>query len=230
MKILILVLLLDLLATLSFSGNVNRFKRGFLSRTGLCPDPSRNFQKRDRRLNYFGNAIVIKKGGNKEVTCLESECVEDSHCDADRKCCKNRCGGMVCTRTVRDPDPCENFACPPQQTCKIQKVKCIMPECKDAYALNRPTCVPDSEATALQNDDNRLSTASPVQTTAGATYNKMRDSQYQQSYYDNNQQISGINSYASTPSTSYYAANQLWGNNYGQEYNWQQNNYQQQQG
>jgi hypothetical protein len=72
---------------------------GFLSRTGLCPDPSRNFQKRDRRLNYFGNAIVIKKGGNKEVTCLESECVEDSHCDADRKCCKNRCGGMVCTRT-----------------------------------------------------------------------------------------------------------------------------------
>ena len=75
---------------------------GFLSRTGICPDPSRNFQKRDRRLNYFGNAIVIKKGGNKEVTCLESECVEDSHCDADRKCCKNRCGGMVCTRTGKN--------------------------------------------------------------------------------------------------------------------------------
>lgn len=33
------------------------------------------------------------------MTCLESECVEDSHCDADRKCCKNRCGGMVCSRT-----------------------------------------------------------------------------------------------------------------------------------
>ena len=33
------------------------------------------------------------------MTCLESECVEDSHCDADKKCCKNRCGGMVCSRT-----------------------------------------------------------------------------------------------------------------------------------
>lgn len=40
----------------------------------------------------------MKKGSNKEVTCLESECIEDSHCDADRKCCKNRCGGMVCTQ------------------------------------------------------------------------------------------------------------------------------------
>ena len=58
----------------------------------------------------------------------------------------------------------------------------------------------------------------------------MQNSQYQQSYYGNNQQISGINNYASTPSTSYYAANQQWGNNYGQGYNWQQNNYQQQQG
>lgn len=63
----------------------------------MCPDPNHNYQKRDRRLNYFGNAIVVKKG-SKDVTCLESECIEDSHCDADRKCCKNRCGGMVCTR------------------------------------------------------------------------------------------------------------------------------------
>ncbi|XP_046852398.1 uncharacterized protein LOC124445693 [Xenia sp. Carnegie-2017] len=154
MKMLFLILVLNM--SVVVQGNVHRFRRGFLSRTGICPDPSRNFQKRDRRLNYFGNVIVMKKGSNKEVTCLESECIEDSHCDADRKCCKNRCGGMVCTQAVRDPDPCKSFSCPPQQTCKIQRVKCIMPKCHDTYALNRPKCVPEEEATVLQNDDDRL--------------------------------------------------------------------------
>ncbi len=67
-------------------------------------------------------------------------------------------------------------------------------------------------------------------TTQQQWYN-MND-QYQQSYYgNNNQQISGINNYASPPQTSYYTANQQTGNAYrnGQGYNWQQNNYQQQQ-
>lgn len=55
--------------------------------------------------------------------------------------------------------------------------------------------------------------------------------QYQQSYYGNNQQMSGINNYASAPQTSYYTANQQTENTYenGQGYNWQQNNYQQHQ-
>jgi hypothetical protein len=54
----------------------------------------------------------------------------------------------------------------------------------------------------------------------------------QPSYYSNDELRSGINNYASTPSTSYYAANQQMGSNYeqGYNYNWQQNNYQQQQG
>lgn len=185
---------------------------------------------------------MVKKG-NKDVTCVESECIEDSHCDADRKCCKNRCGGMVCTKTgketknysrylltlrrlprkleiilnifsfsssrskslfgklvitfmqsilykenvwykhfknrlyrqiLRQTDSLwfnfmihivnslskiwvffllfQNFACPAKQSCKIQRVKCVMPECKDAYALNRPTCIPDSEATGRFSD------------------------------------------------------------------------------
>ena len=53
------------------------------------------------------------------------------------------------------------------------------------------------------------------------------ENQYQQSYYGNIQQMSGINSFA--PQTSYYAGNQQTSSNYGngQGYNWQQNNYQQ---
>lgn len=235
-KTLVIFFLLDFLAITCFGANVNRFKRGFLSRTGVCPDPSRNFQKRDRRLNYFGNAILVKKG-NKDVTCVESECIEDSHCDADRKCCKNRCGGMVCTKTVRDQDPCSNFACPAKQSCKIQRVKCVMPECNDAYALNRPTCIPDTEATVLLHDDNRVATPGTAQgqgnsaplesATYGGSYGN------NQQWYNNNQQMTQTNNYGSnsTPQPSYYTANQQMGNDYGngQQNNWLPNNYQTQQ-
>ena len=62
-------------------------------------------------------------------------------------------------------------------------------------------------------------------TTAGNSiqaFNNMGN-QYQQSLYNNNQQISGTSNYASAPAqTSYYTANQQTGNNYGQGYNWNQ--------
>ena len=70
---------------------------GYLSRTGLCVNPAENFKIKDPRLNFWGVAYVLPDDANPK--CTESECSEDSHCDADRKCCKNYCGGMVCTPT-----------------------------------------------------------------------------------------------------------------------------------
>ena len=76
------------------------FPSGYLSRTGLCVKPENNFQIKDPRLNYMGIAYVHPDDANPK--CTESECSEDSHCDADRKCCRNYCGGMVCTPTSKD--------------------------------------------------------------------------------------------------------------------------------
>lgn len=53
-------------------------------------------QKKDVRLNYMGIA-VIREGDSEDPACTESECNEDSHCDGNRKCCKNYCGASVCT-------------------------------------------------------------------------------------------------------------------------------------
>ena len=72
---------------------------GYLSRTGLCVNPAENFKIKDPRLNFWGVAYVLPDDANPK--CTESECSEDSHCDADRKCCKNYCGGMVCTPTSK---------------------------------------------------------------------------------------------------------------------------------
>lgn len=138
------VLLLAGYAALCQSGSIQRNKRGYLSRTGLCVKPEENFKIKDPRLNFWGVAYVLPDDANPK--CTESECSEDSHCDADRKCCKNYCGGMVCTPTMRDPNPCKKFGCPAGQTCKIQYVPCVMPKCKDAIAVNRPTCVKDPNA------------------------------------------------------------------------------------
>ena len=62
-------------------------------------NPSENFKIKDPRLNFWGVAYVLPDDANPK--CTESECAEDSHCDADRKCCKNYCGGMVCTPTSK---------------------------------------------------------------------------------------------------------------------------------
>ncbi|XP_078370162.1 uncharacterized protein LOC144653898 isoform X2 [Oculina patagonica] len=140
------VLLLAGCAVLCRSGSIKRNKRGYLSRTGLCAKPENNFKIKDPRLNFWGVAYVLPDDANPK--CTESECSEDSHCDADRKCCKNYCGGMVCTPTMRDPDPCKKFMCPTGQTCKVQYVPCVMPKCKDAIAVNRPTCIKDPAAAA----------------------------------------------------------------------------------
>lgn len=72
---------------------------GYLSRTGLCAKPENNFKIKDPRLNFWGVAYVLPDDANPK--CTDSECSEDSHCDADRKCCRNYCGGMVCTPTSK---------------------------------------------------------------------------------------------------------------------------------
>lgn len=141
------VLLIAAFAAVCQSGSIQRNKRGYLSRTGLCVKPEENFKIKDPRLNFWGVAYVLPDDANPK--CTESECSEDSHCDADRKCCKNYCGGMVCTPTMRDPNPCKKFQCPVGQTCKVQYVPCVMPKCKDAIAVNRPTCIKDPNAAAL---------------------------------------------------------------------------------
>ena len=41
----------------------------------------------------------------------------------------------------------QKFQCPAGQTCKVQYVPCVMPKCKDAIAVNRPTCVKDPNGT-----------------------------------------------------------------------------------
>lgn len=80
--------------------NTLAFNSGYLSRTGLCVKPEENFKIKDPRLNFWGVAYVLPDDANPK--CTESECSEDSHCDADRKCCKNYCGGMVCTPTSKN--------------------------------------------------------------------------------------------------------------------------------
>lgn len=140
------VLLLAGYVILCHAGSIKRNKRGYLSRTGLCAKPENNFKIKDPRLNFWGVAYVLPDDANPK--CTDSECSEDSHCDADRKCCRNYCGGMVCTPTMRDPDPCKKFQCPVGQTCKVQYVPCVMPKCKDAIAVNRPTCIKDPSAAA----------------------------------------------------------------------------------
>ncbi|KAK3699937.1 hypothetical protein QZH41_016610 [Actinostola sp. cb2023] len=131
--------------------SITRNKRGFLSRTGLCPNPGDNFQKRDIRLNYWGMA-VIRQSDEPNPKCSETECDEDSHCDGNHKCCKNYCGAKVCTVSQREPHPCNGFHCPTGQTCRVHLVKCVMPDCPDAEAVNRPTCIPIEELHTKHTD------------------------------------------------------------------------------
>lgn len=157
----LVVLLLAGHAMLCQSGSIKRNKRGYLSRTGLCVKPEDNFKIKDPRLNFWGVAYVLPDDANPK--CTESECSEDSHCDADRKCCRNYCGGMVCTPTMRDPNPCKKFNCPVGQTCKVQYVPCVMPKCKNAIAINRPTCIKDPSAAAPPPDAPPAAPVNPAQ-------------------------------------------------------------------
>ena len=43
----------------------------------------------------------------------------------------------------------QKFNCPTGQTCKVQYVPCVMPKCKDAIAINRPTCIKDPSGKLL---------------------------------------------------------------------------------
>lgn len=72
---LILVLSFACMLAVSQAGLIDRQKRGYLARTGVCPDPATNYQKRDPRLNYMGNAVILAdEDGN--PSCDESECEE----------------------------------------------------------------------------------------------------------------------------------------------------------
>ena len=54
-----------------------------------------NTARRDNRLNFFGKAVVLP--GDEEPNCYQSDCSMDHDCEADRKCCRNNCGALVCT-------------------------------------------------------------------------------------------------------------------------------------
>lgn len=143
-KCLMLLIIVDLLLLKnSLCGSVHRAKRGLLSRTGLCPNPHKNFQIRDNRLNFYGTGYLLPPSDpmSKE-SCQENECSFDYQCEGDQRCCKNVCGASVCTPALRDPHPCSLFTCPDKKICKLQRVRCIYPDCPDLYAVPRPICVP----------------------------------------------------------------------------------------
>lgn len=122
-----------------------RYRRGLLSRTGVCPAANTNFQMKDQRLNFYGQAYYLPPDpATMGHECEEAECYTDHQCHADRRCCQNVCGAKVCTTSVRDPHPCSMFTCPQNKVCKLQRVRCILPNCPDMYALPRPVCVHDN--------------------------------------------------------------------------------------
>lgn len=119
-----------------------RQKRGLLSRTGLCPASDSNYQIKDQRLNFYGQAYYLPPDRQTMGhECEESDCDFDYQCHANRRCCQNVCGARVCTEATRDAHPCSMFNCPPSKVCKLQRVRCIQPDCPDLYALPRPVCV-----------------------------------------------------------------------------------------
>ena len=68
---------------------------GLLSRTGVCPQMDSNLQRKDNRLNFFGQAIVFP--GEEVADCFTSDCTFDGDCEGDKKCCRNNCGAAVCS-------------------------------------------------------------------------------------------------------------------------------------
>lgn len=123
-----------------------RYPRGLLSRTGLCPNPHRNFQTKDNRLNVFGVPHIVRSENPVTKPCQENECVFDAQCRGDERCCKNICGASVCTKAMRDLHPCSMFKCPEGKVCNLQRVKCIFPDCPDLFAVKRPMCVTRRES------------------------------------------------------------------------------------
>ena len=73
---------------------------GYLSRSGICPNPTSNFVRKDTRLNFYGIGYILP--GDEEPACTLSECADDGECAGDKKCCKNYCGGQVCTVAGRE--------------------------------------------------------------------------------------------------------------------------------
>lgn len=136
-----LTIILFLFTKQSLTSNLKRISRGLLSRTGLCPNPLRNAQVKDYRLNVFGVARKIVPDVPDIKLCQENECLYDIDCHGDKRCCKNLCGAMVCTEAIRDPHPCTSIRCPAGRVCNLQRVKCIFPDCPDLYAIKRPMCV-----------------------------------------------------------------------------------------
>ena len=124
---------------------LRRFARGLLSRTGLCPNPRKNYQTKDNRLNLFGVAHILPPDHPLTKPCQENECNYDSECHGDKRCCRNICGASVCTVAMRDPHPCTMFKCPKKKVCNLRKVRCIFPNCTDLLAVKRPICVLESK-------------------------------------------------------------------------------------
>lgn len=67
---------------------------GYLLCIGLCVKLENNFKIKDFCLNFWGVVYVLLDDVN--LKCIDFECLEDSYCDVDCKCCRNYCGGMVC--------------------------------------------------------------------------------------------------------------------------------------
>merc|ERR1719450_222174 len=100
---------------------------------------------KDTRLNFYGQAYVLPPDKTRMIRpCDEAECIYDYQCHGNRRCCKNTCGASVCTEVRRDPHPCALFNCPLNKVCKLQRVRCIHPDCPDLYAIPRPVCITEN--------------------------------------------------------------------------------------
>ena len=75
-----ITLLVFILVSQSTANPRMRSKRGLLSRTGLCPAPDANFQIKDQRLNFYGQAYYLPpdKVSNLTRTCVDSFLLEES--------------------------------------------------------------------------------------------------------------------------------------------------------
>jgi len=72
-----------------------------------CADP----KQRCLRMRCMGKTELFQttiKPGNcrndpKRVICDVYQCLDDSHCKGDKKCCRNRCGSSVCEEPINKP-------------------------------------------------------------------------------------------------------------------------------
>ena len=127
--------------------HLTRLRRGLLSRTGECPNPMMNYKVKEDRLDMYGRAHIVRYlTPNKKRWCDVDGCSEHWDCEGNHRCCRNKCGAMVCTPARRDLHPCAGFPCPEGQRCNVRRVKCLHPRCPDMWARSAPLCVPDHKA------------------------------------------------------------------------------------